>query len=135
MISVTADIGIIGVAPTGLGEAYVNQHLSLIKLDPESVDPEWVGMYLANGCGQRQFNQFTDVGAKAGMNLTAVQSLLVGRPPKPEQVEVVRRVSAVQDRIERETEERKKLQKLKAGLMHDLLTGKKRVNQPALSTA
>ena len=33
LISITADLGIIGVAPEGLGEAYVNQHIALIRLN------------------------------------------------------------------------------------------------------
>lgn len=128
LISVTADIGIIGVVPPKIGEAYVNQHISLVKLDKSDVDPLWVGNYLANGMGQKQFIQFNDSGAKAGMNLTGVKSLLVAKPKLNEQREIVRRIASFESRISKETNVRKKLQKLKAGLMHDLLTGNKRVN-------
>ena len=36
LISITADLGIIGVIPEGMGDAYINQHIALVKCLTES---------------------------------------------------------------------------------------------------
>jgi type I restriction enzyme S subunit len=48
-------------------------------------------------------------------------------PPLPEQQKIVEILSIVDMRLELERERREKLEKIKKGLMNDLLTGKKRV--------
>jgi len=130
LISITADLGIIGVAPAGLGEAYVNQHVSLVRLERTVVDPRWVGHYLAKGAGQGQITRLNDQGAKAGLNLPAVSSLLTAVPSMAEQTSVVEILDSHDERIARERRTAEKLRSFKQGLMDDLLTGRVRVSRP-----
>jgi type I restriction enzyme S subunit len=85
LISITADLGIVGVVPCSLGEAYVNQHIALVRPSDEVV-PRWLGHYLAAGPASRQFRLLNDSGAKAGLNLPAIESIRIALPEKAEQV-------------------------------------------------
>lgn len=127
LISITADLGIIGVIPDGLGEAYVNQHIALVRLDRKSANPYWVANYLAFGASQKQFYMLNDQGAKAGINLPTVESLLVAVPEIQEQDRIAALIAAHDARIRTEEQYRDKLKLQKKGLMHDLLTGKVRI--------
>lgn len=127
LISITADLGIIGVIPDGLGEAYVNQHIALVRLNRKSANPYWVANYLAFGASQKQFYMLNDQGAKAGINLPTVESLLVAVPKFQEQDRIAALIAAHDALIRTEEQYRDKLKLQKKGLMHDLLTGKVRV--------
>ena len=41
LISITADLGIIGVAPNDFGRAFINQHTALVRLSKEIVNPRF----------------------------------------------------------------------------------------------
>ena len=72
LISITADIGIIGSIPADFGEAYVNQHISLVRLKESEVNPRWPAHFLSSRRSQIVFQKLNDQGAKAGINLPAV---------------------------------------------------------------
>lgn len=128
LISITADLGAIGVIPKNFGEAYCNQHIALIRVDSSLTNPRWLGHYLASVNGQKQFILLNDSGAKAGLNLPTVRSIRFANPPKEERDAIVRILDHQDKMIEIEIDHRNKLEKLKTGLMQDLLTGKVRVN-------
>ena len=127
LISITADLGIIGVIPPNLGEAYVNQHLSLVRLNHDLVNPRWVGHWLAGEVGQKQFDRLNDQGAKSGLNLPTIGLLIVPVPGKIEQDLIANRIDRHDNVILKEKEFLRELVLIKKGLMHDLLTGKVRV--------
>lgn len=80
LISITADLGITGVIPDSFGEAYVNQHLTLIRLRTDELNPRYAANYLAGETGQRQFAALNDSGAKAGLSLPSVADLRITKP-------------------------------------------------------
>jgi type I restriction enzyme, S subunit len=129
LISITADLGIIGVIPEGFEEAYVNQHISLVRLLHSEVDPRFVGWFLNSRSGQAQFEKLNESGAKAGLNLHTIKNLLI---PKME-IEEQRRIAAILDAATQKGSEFQqrlaKLRALKTALMQDLLTGRKRVTE------
>ena len=57
-----------------------------------------------------------------------LENLLVSLPPLPEQQKIAEILSTVDKKLELERKRREKLEKIKRGLMNDLLTGRKRVN-------
>ena len=65
MVSITADLGRVAIAPPSIGRAYVNQHVGLIRLDADVVDPEFAGYCLLSAHGQEQFTRLNDKGTKA----------------------------------------------------------------------
>jgi type I restriction enzyme S subunit len=128
LISITADLGIIGVIPDGFQEAYVNQHIALVRVDGGKANPRFLGWFLSSRRGQTQFDQLNESGAKAGLNLPTIERLTVPTTTAPDEQ---RRIAEVLDAATRETDETlrnlEKLRRLKSGLMQDLLTGRKRV--------
>jgi type I restriction enzyme S subunit len=124
LISITADLGIIGVVPEDLGEAYINQHIALLKLDKTRVNPWWIGNYLAGHRSQQCIAALNESGAKAGLSLPTVASIPVPLPSAREQNEVARILHSIDDLLAAEKARLAKAQRLKAGLMQDLLTGK-----------
>lgn len=134
LISITADLGIVGVVPNGLGEAYINQHIALVRPDLDAVNSRFVGHYLAGPIAQTYISKLNDSGAKAGLNLPAIRSLMTIRPLRPEQDLIAAHLDEIDERIQNATAESAKLRELKAGLMGDLLTGRVRVT-PLLAEA
>jgi type I restriction enzyme S subunit len=128
LISITADLGIIGVIPPYFGEAYVNQHIALVRPQPINCS-RWIGRYLAFGPTASYFRMLNDSGAKAGMNLPAIESLQIALPGKDEQDAVSAAIDTVDIDIVQQELNVDKLNKLKSGLMADLLTGRVRVTE------
>ena len=128
LISVTADLGIIGVIPKGFVQGYVNQHIALARLRPADVSARFVGWFLSSREGRAQFDRLNESGAKAGLNLPTVRSLLF---PRPDDVDEQHRIAAAIDAFVRAADQHacslQKLRALKRGLMQDLLTGNRRV--------
>lgn len=127
LISITADLGIIGVVPDNLAEAYVNQHIALVRVDPSRANSRWVGHYMAAPTAQEQIRRLDDPGAKAGLNLPTVRALRCALPSGEEQSEIAARIDALDARVRREKRTRAKYDLIKQGVMEDLLTGRVRV--------
>ena len=127
LISVTADLGIIGVISKDFVEGYVNQHIALARLHAD-VSARFVGWFLSSWEGRAQFGRLNESGAKAGLNLPTVRSLLF---PRPADIDEQHRIAVAIDACVRTTDQHacslQKLLALKRGLMHDLLMGKVRV--------
>jgi len=125
LISITADLGIIGVVPPDFGEAFINQHLALVRLDKGKILPRWVAHYLSGYAGQCQFQKLNESGAKAGLNLPTINQLCVAQPKdKNEQQFITDAIDRCVESIDGEKKTLTKYQSLKRGLMRDLLTGK-----------
>lgn len=132
LISITADLGIIGVIPTGFGEAYVNQHIALVRLNQDVVYPRFVGHLLNGAAGVQQIDKLNESGAKAGLNLPTVGRLHIVVPKVSEQERISELLDTIDSQIEYEKANLNKLWHQKAGLMYDLLTGRNSVT-PLLS--
>ncbi len=128
LISITADLGITGVVPEGMGEAYINQHIALVRPTRSLVSPRFVGHYLAGPIMQAYIGQLNDAGAKAGLNLPTIRNLPSAFPSRSEQDQIATRLDEIDNRIQNAMTEAKKLSELKSGLMDDLLTGRVRVS-------
>ena len=80
LISITADLGIIGVIPSSIPRSYVNQHIARVRVNPDLANVRFVAHSLQSATGQRQFQRLNDSGAKSGLNLPAVGSLSLRVP-------------------------------------------------------
>ena len=83
LISITADLGRTGVVEAeiaGYG-AYINQHISLVRLDKARLNPYFVAHYLETEAGKVQFMSKNQEGVKAGLNFNAINSLTLFVPP------------------------------------------------------
>ena len=127
VVSITADLGMVGIIPDEMGEAYVNQHLALVRLAGCRLNPEFAGYFLATAASRNRFNRLNDSGAKAGLNLPTIMKLTVPRPPRDEQDSIVRVLAATEDRLEVEVRRLVHLAATKRALMSVLLAGELRV--------
>ncbi len=127
LISITADLGIIGVIPIEFSEAYVNQHIALIRLSQAKVEPRFIGWFLSGRSGQTQFDKLNESGAKAGLNLPTIRNLLIPITKRSEQEQIAMNLDSNTKTVDNITLKLNKLYSLKTALMQDLLMGKKRV--------
>ena len=51
LLSITADLGRTAVVPDGIGTAYINQHLSILRT--KALVPRFLSAYFASPAGQR----------------------------------------------------------------------------------
>lgn len=129
LISITADLGIIGIVDDRLGEAYVNQHIALVRLkDKKKVNSRWIGHFLSTKPCHEQFITNNDSGAKAGLNLTSIRQTLTALPPTGEQDRISGILDSVDTNIKGKRDKLVAVTKIKKALMQDLLTGKVRVD-------
>ncbi|MGH7271081.1 MAG: restriction endonuclease subunit S, partial [Polyangiaceae bacterium] len=128
LISITADLGIVGLVPIqGVGETYVNQHIALIRLDQRRADPSYMANVLVGNVGQSQIRRLNDAGAKAGLSLPSIRHLLVPLPPTDEQRSLAEPIDQAEGRLDAERASLVALRRVKAALMSVLLTGEVRV--------
>ena len=97
LISITADLGRTGVVTKEVAEhgAYINQHLSCIRIDREILNPLYVAYYMESSAGKRQFIQKNQSAVKAGLNFNSINSLKLLVPPMGEQNKFIRFVKQI----------------------------------------
>lgn len=95
LISITADLGRTGVVDEEIANmgAYINQHLSLVRLDSKKINPLYVSYYLETEGGKRQFESKNQNGVKAGLNFDAIKSLKILVPDRKLQEEYLKFVN------------------------------------------
>ena len=83
LISITADLGRTGVVKEEIANhgAYINQHLTCIRLKDEQVNPLYVAYYMESDAGKEQFTAKNQSAVKAGLNFNAINSLKLMAPP------------------------------------------------------
>lgn len=121
LISITADLGRTGVVTKEIAEhgAYINQHLTCVRLDKTKLIPLYVAYFLESKSGTPQFASKNQTGVKAGLNFNSIKSLRLLVPPLAQQQQFAAFVAqidksklAVQKSIE-------KLEILKKSLMQE----------------
>lgn len=83
LISITADLGRTGIVTKEIAEhgAYINQHLTCIRLNKRAVHPLYVAYYMESEAGKRQFDAKNQSGVKAGLNFNSINTLKLMVPP------------------------------------------------------
>ncbi len=123
LISITGDVGMLGLIPESFGEAYINQHTAMVR-----PMPEMKGRYLAelfrSPFAQNQFNE-PQRGIKNSFRLTDITQFVVPLPPLAEQRRIVAKVDelmALCDRLEASLVTGKDAQRqLLEALLHEAL--------------
>ncbi len=128
LISITALIGAIGVVSEAVPDAFVNQHLALVRPSDKQVGARWLGYCVFSRVGQEQLRAELYGGTKDGLSLDDIRSLVVLVPPWEEQQRIVgildtagkevdALVAKVRDAIDR-------LKELRTALISAAVTGK-----------
>ena len=83
LISITADLGRTGVVTKEIAEhgAYINQHLTCIRLNQTMLHPLYVAHFMESPAGKEQFETKNQSSVKAGLNFDSINSLRIMVPP------------------------------------------------------
>ena len=134
LISVTAYIGSVGLAPEDFEEAYVSQHVARCQPRPGSCS-RWLGYVLLSTVGQTHGQISLYGGTKDGLSLDDVKDYPILLPPLDEQLAIVEHVDktsadidAAIDGARREIE---LLREYRTRLIGDVVTGKLDVREAA----
>lgn len=106
VVSITGDVGNLGLIPEGFGEAYINQHSSLVRLC-SFLKGRFLPEYLRSPVAKVQFDA-PQRGVKNSFRLSDLASLVVALPPLKEQHRIVAKVDelmALCDQLEQQTEQ------------------------------
>ena len=97
LISITADLGRTGIVTKEIAVhgAYINQHLTCIRLNQKEVLPLYVAYYMESDAGRGQFQAKNQSAVKAGLNFNAINTLCLMVPPKELQISFIVLVEAI----------------------------------------
>lgn len=121
LISITADLGRTGVVTEEIANhgAYINQHLTCIRLKNEQVNPLYVAYYMESDAGKEQFTAKNQSAVKAGLNFNAINSLKLMVPPLSLQNQFAAFVEEVDKQKQNVQQSLDKLELLKKALMQE----------------
>ena len=73
LVSITADLGSIALIPENINEAYINQHIAMIRFI-NSNQSEFMAWYLKSNCGQKDLLRNKRGGGKLGLGLDDIRN-------------------------------------------------------------
>jgi type I restriction enzyme S subunit len=94
LVSITAELGLVGLVGEGLGEAYVNQHIALVRPSFNEFTP-YVARYLISPEGQASIGAANRGVTRAGLGLDDIRALGVRLPPLAEQRRIVAKIDSL----------------------------------------
>ena len=106
--------------------ACIHDGFVVFKNLSSQVDIEYLFYYLT--FKEKDIQEMGQIGTQGNLNSNLVSSFELLRPPLPEQHRIASILSQIDEAIEKEKNYKEKLERIKQGLMEDLLTGKVRVN-------
>jgi len=100
LISITAYLGSVAVVPSGLGNAYVSQHVALARPLIRKILPRWIAYTILSTVGQSHFATQGYGGTKIQLSLEDVRSLPMLMPSLAEQGAIVAFVDKATTKID-----------------------------------
>lgn len=121
LISITADLGRTGIVTKKIAEhgAYINQHLTCIRLKQDKLNPLYVAYYMESDAGKEQFIAKNQSAVKAGLNFNAINSLKLMVPPLALQNQFAAFVERVDQQKQSVQKSLEKLELMKKALMQE----------------
>lgn len=93
LVSITADLGSIGLVPETIGDAYINQHIALVRfLNPEQ--SEFMAWYLRSDWGQKDLLKNKRGAGKLGLGLDDIRDTKVPVVSDEQAKTIVSKISA-----------------------------------------
>ena len=84
LISITADVGMVGLVRDDSFEGYINQHVALARPSSKE-DAEFIAWYLVSDVGLAQMRKKQRGATKVGLGLDDIRTLKLKMPPLAEQ--------------------------------------------------
>jgi type I restriction enzyme S subunit len=127
LISITADVGMVGFIPSDFEEAYINQHVALAR-PVQKVMGKYLSWLLSGDYAKEQFKALQKGATKAGLGLDDIKSISFGLPSILEQEKIVdeieEKISGL-DKLKKEIEQKiLHASKLKSSILADAFSGR-----------
>lgn len=116
------DIGIPAVVIEEIPGLVCGYHLALIRPDSEQVDSIYLAKQLSTSSVARYFSLHASGSTRYGLPVSAIEAVEIPMPPTAEQAKIAEILSTVDRAIEQMEALIAKQQRIKTGLMQDLLT-------------
>ena len=130
LIRITGDVGLACVFPGDYKEANINQHISIVRLKQDTLINKDFLAYALNSPNQRKyFHSITGGITHPHLNLAQIRETPISIPPLPAQQKISHILSTADKKIEAEENKKIALDELFKSLLHNLMTGKLRVNE------
>jgi type I restriction enzyme S subunit len=125
LINITgASIGRVTPVPQEFNRGNVNQHVCRIRISEDiQLNPSFLSYFLSSPLGQKQIKSFQAGSTRQGLNYDQVRSIRLPVPKRGEQEKIAEFLSEIDNRIEQERNCATQLERLKQGVMQDLLSG------------
>jgi type I restriction enzyme, S subunit len=120
LISITAELGKIGIIPDDFDQAYINQHVALVRIDKKISCPTYLAYYISTEISNERLNRLNDSGTKAGLNLNTIRTFQVATPTICEQQKISDCLSSLDELITLQAQKIAALKLHKKGLMQQL---------------
>ncbi|HYO72048.1 MAG TPA: restriction endonuclease subunit S [Archangium sp.] len=88
LISITADVGMVGLVRPSLGEAYINQHIALAR-PVLGLNAAYLAWFLTSPRGKSQLRSMERGATKKGLGLDDIRAVKFPIAPLPEQERIV----------------------------------------------
>lgn len=116
------DIGIPAVIAEPVDRLVCGYHLALIRPRPDQLDSVYLAKQLSTSRVARYFALHASGSTRYGLSVSAIESVSIPTPPRPEQTKIAEILTTIDQAIEHSDALIAKQQRIKAGLMRDLLT-------------
>ncbi|MFB6185584.1 MAG: restriction endonuclease subunit S, partial [Halobacteriaceae archaeon] len=104
----------------------------LIRPPEDEIDGRWLQLAYQHPLSQHQINSRAVGSTMSNLNQSILENLQIALPPVEEQRKIIDIVSDINSRIESERNYSERLNKLKQGLMQDLLSGEVRTHDKGI---
>lgn len=123
------DIGVSSVVTETIDKLVCGYHLALIRLRNSDVDSIYLAKQISSTLISRYYALNANGSTRFGLLLGTIEDTWIPIAPYPEQIKIAKTLFQVDETIEKTESIAVKLNRIKTGLMQDLLTGKVRVTR------
>jgi len=116
------DIGIAAVIAEAIENLVCGYHLALIRPEASELDSVYLAKQLSTSRVSRYFALNASGSTRYALSISAIESVSIPMPPKPEQTMIAKILSTVDRAIEQTEASIAKQERIRTGLMQDLLT-------------
>lgn len=81
LLSITADLGRSALVTEDIAGGYINQHLALLRVDEEKLNPRFLSAFLSSRGGVQQFELKNKSAVKSGLNFNDIKTVKLILPP------------------------------------------------------
>lgn len=100
LFSITAYLGSVGLVPEDLGDAFVSQHVALVRLNYRRLTSPWVAYFVLSNHGQTYLTTQSYGGTKMQLGLDDIGDLPIVVPPIDVQSTIVAHLDRATSRID-----------------------------------